>query len=213
VKPPWVILLLVLAVPIRAADEGNLPDPLAAEEASGLPALAADEVEEILVGDRASSQPMYSPGPAVGFLRGRGADRDIWLAGGQPRLHFLRFLAVEGSPPFHESRVEHGDARAPQVPAQEGGRIAPLPGAPSCPCLGGGSYYSRITRGGEQSGLSYQTTPAFEAHAGAGLEIRPRTSTPIDAGLRGIFLPSGTRSIRPEDFDSGRAIAELNLFF
>lgn len=72
-KHLWVILLLVVAVPAR------FPKSPAAEEASGLPALAAVEVEELLGAYRAPFQ-----GPAVGSL--------------QAHLHFLQFLAVERSP-------------------------------------------------------------------------------------------------------------------
>jgi len=71
-KHLWVILLLAVAVPARA------------EKASGLPELAAVEVEELLGAGLAPLPPMFSLGPAVGSL--------------QARLHFLKFLAVEGSP-------------------------------------------------------------------------------------------------------------------
>src|ERR1051325_5845863 len=53
----------------------------------------------------------FSLGPAGGFLQARGADHGTWFAGAQARLHFLKYLAAEGSITFHENRYQGGDAR------------------------------------------------------------------------------------------------------
>jgi len=199
-KQLWIFLFLLVRVPARAG-EGDLPGTPAVEEESGLPALAAAEIEELLEGRGASSQPMFFPEPALGDL--------------QARLHFLPFLAGEGAITVHEDRDENRDAGVAQYPVPMSAAIYPLPKAPFSPSeVGGGGWSnSRITSEGDLSGLPKQTEPPFGAHAGAEVEIRPGTSTSIDAGRRHLFLRRGSSAVRSEDYSDRQAGAELNRFF
>jgi hypothetical protein len=190
-------------LPLEAAGVPE-PDP----EASEAPAPGAP-------GPRDPGTPVFSIGPAGGYLHAKGADRGTWFAGAQARLHFLHFFAAEGSITFHENSYEHGDVHVTQYPVQVSGMFYPLPDAPFSPYVvgGGGWYYSRITYSGGLSGLSNQTDHTFGAHAGAGLDIQLGSSTSIDADLRYIFLNPSNSQVQNGDFNYWQVTFGLNLSF
>jgi hypothetical protein len=157
----------------------------------------------------------FSLGAAVGYLHARGADRGTWMAGVQGRLHFLKFLAAEGSITFHENKYQGGDARVTQYPVQVSGMIYPIPEGQFRPyaLAGVGWYYTRITYAGVLSGIQNKTEHVFGEHAGAGLEIRLGTSTSIDADVRYIFLNPSNSAIKKRDFNYWQGTAGINFFF
>ena len=161
-----------------------------------------------------SSGVQFSIGPAGGYLHARGADRGTWLVGGQARLHFLQYLALEASLTFHQNRFEGGDIHVTQYPLQISGLIYPIPTAIVSPYLVGGAgwYYSRITYSGALTGISNDTEHTFGTHAGMGLDLKLGRWT-LDADFRYIFLnPTGTQ-VADGDFNYWQVTFGVNFTF
>jgi hypothetical protein len=157
----------------------------------------------------------FSLGPAGGYLHARGADRGTWFAGGQARLHFLKYLAAEASITFHENRYQGGDARVTQYPVQVSGMLYPIPEGQFRPYIvaGGGWYYTRVTYTGTLSGISNQTEHVFGGHAGAGLELRLSGTSSLDADIRYIFLNPTNTQVKSGDFNYWQVTFGVNFFF
>ncbi len=208
-KHLWCAVLLCAALPLRA-DDSDLPRSLADEEVEQAPPPPA-----AFRGRNPPSQPMFSIGPEVGYMKAKGADRGTWLVGGQARFHFTPVLAAEAAMTYHDNRFQGGDVHVQQYPVQLSALLYPLPNAQFSPYLvgGGGWYYSRIRYGGSLSGLSNQTDHQFGWHAGAGLEVKLGTSASINADLRYIFLDSNEASIDSGDFNFWQATVGLNFLF
>jgi len=201
----------------------ELPTSLAEEETAG-PA-RFDPAE-----DEAEPEPQYVPprprtpaggglqfsiGPAGGYLHAKGADRGTWFVGGQARLHFLAYLAVEASMTFHENSYEHGDIHVTQYPIQLSGMIYPFPTWIVSPYLvgGGGWYYTKISYTGSLSAISNETDHNFGAHGGVGADVRLAASISVDADLRYIFLNPSTSQVKNGDFNYWQVTFGLNFTF
>jgi hypothetical protein len=157
----------------------------------------------------------FSLGAAGGYLQARGADHGTWFAGAQARLHFLKYLAAEGSITFHENRYQGGDARVTQYPVQVSGMFYPIPDGQFRPYIvaGAGWYYTRITYTGSLSGISNQTEHVFGGHAGAGLELFLSPTTSLDADIRYIFLNPTNTQVKNGDFNYWQVTFGINFFF
>lgn len=208
-KHLWCVVLLCAALPLWA-DDGDLPLSLADEEVEQAPPPPA-----AYRGRTPPSQPMFSIGPEVGYMKAKDADRGTWLVGAQARVHLVPYLAGEASITFHQNHYDNGDVHVTQYPVQVSALLYPLPNAQFSPYLvgGGGWYYSRITYGGSLSGLSNQTDHSFGWHTGAGLEIKLGTSASINADLRYIFLNPGDNAVSADNFNYWQATAGLNFLF
>jgi hypothetical protein len=210
-------LLLVIGpdLPTSLADDDPRRDET--EETWSLPAELAAEPQ---YRPPPSRQPQggglqFSIGPAGGYLHAHGADRGTWFAGGQVRLHFLSYFAIEASMTFHENTYESGDIHVTQYPVQLSGMIYPFPFWIISPYLvgGGGWYYSRITYSGTLSGISNDTEHTFGAHGGVGADVRLGATITLDADLRYIFLNPSTSQVKNGDFNYWQITFGLNINF
>jgi hypothetical protein len=224
--------MLIALLVVLAACQGDttwdvrsrLPKSLADEEPAGLAPVDAPE-------ENAEPEPQYIPprprtpssggglqfsiGPAGGYLHAKGADRGTWFVGGQARLHFLMYFAVEASATFHENSYEHGDIHVTQYPLQLSGMIYPFPMWIISPYLvgGGGWYYTKISYTGSLASISNETDHTFGAHGGVGADVRLGASITIDADLRYIFLNPSTSQVKDGDFNYWQVTFGLNFSF
>lgn len=157
----------------------------------------------------------FSIGPAGGYLHAHGADRGTWFVGGQARLHFLQYFAVEAAMTFHENSYEGGDIHVTQYPVQLSGMLYPFPMWILSPYVVGGAgwYYSRISYTGTLSGISNETEHTFGAHGGVGADLRLGASITLDADLRYIFLNPSTSQVKNGDFNYWQATFGVNINF
>src|SRR5690242_13687387 len=97
------VLLALLGAPVDAGELG--PPDLPRSLLDGSPGHANRETTDPEAGAPGAPEreTEFSLGPAGGYLHAKGADRGTWFAGAQARLHFLKYLAAEGSITFHEN--------------------------------------------------------------------------------------------------------------
>ncbi len=185
--------------------------------ASALPRMSLDSVPDPEVRPIAPdpAEPVFSIGPAAGYLNAHGADHGTWFGGVQARLHLLKLLAAEASITFHRSEYEGGDVTVTQYPVQLTAFLYLIPDGPVRPYLLGGVgwYYTRVEYDGLFSGFQDNTDHLFGEHLGAGLELMLGPRVSIDTDVRYIFLNPSSEQIKDQDFNYWQVTFGLNLYF
>jgi opacity protein-like surface antigen len=207
---------------VTAAFAALLPALARADDATGDPgplptALRLDADPQDPPPGQAQDAGQFSLGPAVGFLKTRGADDGTWMAGVQARLRLGRVIGLEGSITAHRSDFADDTVEIITYPVQVSLLVFPFPDSPVEPYLVGGVgwYYNRIEYD-SSLGLDDETDHQFGVHLGAGLMIELSPHVQIFADFRWIFLDEpgvDNSDLEDEEFDTAQIMIGLSLVF